>query len=232
MKAALALFLALTITLPAAAQTPQIVGKARVIDANSIDIAGQRIGLFGIDAPDAKQTCLAAGRRYDCGRNAGFALSQIVGRHWVYCHEKGRDGNGAILAVCNLAGEAGPENNATMVDTGWALADRNVPNTHYPRLEEKARQAKAGLWQGLFVAPWEWRRGKRLSPAPAAAPARGTAPCLIKGSIDRDGAPVYHLAGSPSYDGTQIDLRAGERWFCSAVQAEAAGWRPYRDGAR
>ena len=232
MKPAFALLLTLTVILPAAAQTPQIVGKARIIDANSIDIAGQRIGLFGIDAPDAEQTCLAAGRRYDCGRNAGFALSQIVGRHWVYCHEKGRDANGAILAVCNLAGAAGPEVNATMVDTGWALADRNVSNTHYPRLEAKARQAKAGLWQGSFVAPWEWRRGKRLSPAPAAAPVRGKAPCLIKGSIDRDGTPVYHMPGGRYYDQTRIDPRTGERWFCSAAQAEEAGWRPYREGAR
>jgi endonuclease YncB( thermonuclease family) len=26
--------------------------------------------------------------------------------------------------------------------------------------EDKAREAKRGMWKGKFVPPWEWRRGK------------------------------------------------------------------------
>ena len=40
----------------------ELVGKPRVIDGNTIEIAGERIRLHGIDAPEAKQTCAAAGR--------------------------------------------------------------------------------------------------------------------------------------------------------------------------
>lgn len=50
-------------------------------------------------------------------------------------------------------------------------------------------------------------------------------PCLIKGNINRAGAKIFHVPGSPSYDQTQIDESRGERWFCSEEEAVAAGWR-------
>ncbi|MCH7957523.1 MAG: thermonuclease family protein, partial [Proteobacteria bacterium] len=34
----------------------EIVGKARVIDGDTLEIAGQRIDLHGIDAPENEQT--------------------------------------------------------------------------------------------------------------------------------------------------------------------------------
>jgi hypothetical protein len=37
---------------------------------------------------------------------------------------------------------------------------------------------------------------------------------------------VYHLPGSAHYSSTQIKESSGERWFCNAYDAEAAGWRP------
>jgi hypothetical protein len=37
---------------------------------------------------------------------------------------------------------------------------------------------------------------------------------------------VYHLPGSTHYSSTQISEASGERWFCNAYDAEAAGWRP------
>jgi endonuclease YncB( thermonuclease family) len=46
-----------------------------------------------------------------------------------------------------------------MVLTGWALAYRRY-STDYVGTEDKAREAKRGMWKGKFVPPWEWRRGK------------------------------------------------------------------------
>lgn len=44
---------------------------------------------------------------------------------------------------------------------GYALAYRRY-TLDYVDEEDAARDAGAGIWQGEFVAPWEWRRGKRL----------------------------------------------------------------------
>ena len=62
----------------------------------------------------------------------------------------------------------------------------------------------------------------------AAAPAAGSGGngCTIKGNINSKGEKIYHVDGkSPSYDDTVVDESAGERWFCSESEAQAAGWR-------
>jgi uncharacterized protein YpmB len=48
----------------------------------------------------------------------------------------------------------------------------------------------------------------------------------IKGNISyRTGVKIYHTPGDRDYDKTVIDTSAGERWFCSEGDAQAAGWR-------
>jgi hypothetical protein len=58
-------------------------------------------------------------------------------------------------------------------------------------------------------------------PEPPIAP-----PCEeIKGNISSSGEKIYHLPGGASYNQVKINEDAGETWFCSAEEAEAAGWR-------
>lgn len=64
------------------------------------------------------------------------------------------------------------------------------------------------------------REVRNVSPSPAA--------CAIKGNINSRGERIYHVPGSPSYRSTRIDPGKGERWFCSAAEARAAGWRAPR----
>lgn len=49
--------------------------------------------------------------------------------------------------------------------------------------------------------------------------------CQIKGNINAKGEKIYHVPGGRSYDATDIDLAAGERWFCNEKEAQEAGWR-------
>jgi endonuclease YncB( thermonuclease family) len=49
--------------------------------------------------------------------------------------------------------------------------------------------------------------------------------CPIKGNINSKGEQIFHMPGQRDYCKTTIDESAGEEWFCSAAQAEAAGWR-------
>ena len=153
--AAVAAILAFLVPVPAAAADP-IVGKARIVTGNIIEINRQRIHLFGIAAPAPAQTCTAKGTRWSCGQNATFALSAIVERQWVHCARNYAGSAERSIAVCRLAGANGPDIGAAMVRQGWALADRRV-STAYVREEDAARRAKAGLWVGEFVPPWDWR---------------------------------------------------------------------------
>ena len=48
--------------------------------------------------------------------------------------------------------------------------------------------------------------------------------CNIKGNIS-SGNRIYHTPESPWYARTTIDEESGERWFCTASEAEQEGWR-------
>ena len=141
-----------------------ITGKPRVIDGDTLEIAGERIRLHGIDAPESEQTCLADGTRWYCGMEAASALAFKIARGWVTCQGEDRDRYGRLIAVCYAGGVGGPELNAWLVSEGWALAYRRY-STDYVAQEQVAREARRGLWRGEFVPPWDWRRGKRLQAA-------------------------------------------------------------------
>jgi hypothetical protein len=50
--------------------------------------------------------------------------------------------------------------------------------------------------------------------------------CDVKGNISlKTGERIYHLRGQRWYGKTVIDPEKGERWFCTAGEAEANGWR-------
>ncbi len=96
---ALALAAALLLfAFPALAQ--DITGPARVIDGDTLDIAGQRIRLHGIDAPESKQRCRAGRSEIECGKEATKVLRSIIARESVTCEERDVDRYGRIVAVC------------------------------------------------------------------------------------------------------------------------------------
>ncbi|MBC6416464.1 MAG: thermonuclease family protein [Rhodospirillales bacterium] len=134
-----------------------IEGLASVTDGDTIEIAGQWIRLYGIDAPESEQRCRTAeGRVWHCGQEATAALAAKIGNAPVACEV--RDHDGRAIAVCR---QGGADLNAWMVEQGLALAYRYFSTDYVPE-EESARRARRGLWQGDFVPPWKWRRGKRL----------------------------------------------------------------------
>ena len=155
------LLFAWAIVVPAVAEP--LVGVATVVDGDTLKIRGQRIRLHGIDAPESGQTCEdAQAETYRCGQRASLALSDRLGRSPVTCTAHVTDRYGRLVAVCHQ--EDGTDINRWMVAVGHALAYRRY-STDYVASEDAARAAGAGLWQGSFVPPWDWRRGTRLSAA-------------------------------------------------------------------
>ena len=137
----------------------EVSGPALVIDGDTIEISGERIRLHGIDTPEANQTCLNDfGKRWQCGQEATLALKALIRDHSITCKGAERDKYRRLIAVC-FAGLN--DLNAEMVRQGWALAYLKY-STDYVADEADAKAKKLGLWKGQFIAPWEWRQGKRL----------------------------------------------------------------------
>ncbi|MFQ5954915.1 MAG: thermonuclease family protein, partial [Kiloniellales bacterium] len=135
----------------------QPAGPATVIDGNTLEVAGTRVRLFGIEAPDLDQPCRLRGRARPCGVIARAALKDLTAGAELRCRPKGHDAAGRALATCTADGYDVAEG---MVYTGWALALEAAP-PRYHALQRQAKKARRGLWLGEFVAPWEWRRRKQ-----------------------------------------------------------------------
>lgn len=168
---ALALFAALFLTAHGATSAEVIVGRASVIDGDTLEIHGARIRLYGIDAPESDQSYTVRGKSSPCGQLAALALSNKIGSRPVTCEPKDRDRYNRVLAVRRSGGE---DLNAWMVAEGWAMAHRHYSDD-YIQQEDHASASKLGIWQGDFVPPWDWRRSKRLEATKEQAPAA----CLI-----------------------------------------------------
>jgi endonuclease YncB( thermonuclease family) len=133
----------------------ELAGTVQVIDGDTIGLAGARIRLWGIDAPERGQTCRGKnGDNYECGRDAAAVLLELTRGRRVECAQRDTDRYGRVVAVCRT--ENG-ELNAVMVRRGWAVDYTKYSRGRYRSEEEQARREQLGMWAGRFEMPWEWR---------------------------------------------------------------------------
>lgn len=136
-------------------------GPARVLDGGTIQIGGRRIGLFGIAAPDADQTCSdARDQPYPCGRDAARALADRIGTAVITCETRASETGGTVAALCRDGTE---DLGAWMVAHGLAVPDRGAAPS-YAAAADRAWGRRLGLWSGVFQDPAE-RRGRRADAA-------------------------------------------------------------------
>lgn len=202
----------LALPLPLLAAT--VEGRARAVDGDTLEVAGVKVRLFGVDAPELDQPCERGGRRWACGRAAREELAGIVGRKRLSCAVQDVDRYGRAIAVCAAGGE---DVGALMVRRGMAVAYLRY-SSRYTNAEAAARAEGLGLWAADWVAPEAYRHAEEAQPVP-------DADCAIKGNVGAGGRRIYHLPGQADYAGTRIDPRKGEQWFCSEAEARAAGFR-------
>jgi endonuclease YncB( thermonuclease family) len=230
------------VLLPAMAEATDITGVPKIREGDHIQIGNTRIRLGGIDAPSVDQLCLnTQGERWTCGVAARDELIKHTDNKSWTCHPRQTvDRRGRTVARCEVEGE---DIQKWLVRNGWALAYTRVSHD-YDADEKEAREAKAGMWQGAFIAPWDWRiRNKKTTVlgatkppenanaillASASGPVAPSPDCTIKGNVNRSGECIYHKPTSRWYAQIKMHVSKGTRWFCSVDDAEAAGCRETR----
>ncbi len=228
---------ALILTSPAA-YGAELIGIPRIVDGDTLIIDSARIRLQGIDAPETDQVCLnSEGNRWACGIDARDHLASYISGRSISCSADSTDIYRRLLGTCTLKGE---DLNEWMVREGWALAYVKYSSV-YVNAERKAQANQRGLWQGAFIAPWDWRHrnnqtvilgafavptnAQAILLAPSGTEGAPSPECTIKGNVTRNSERIYHMPDQRFY--AKIDMRngRGRRWFCTPEEAETAGWR-------
>lgn len=209
--------LALALPLPAAAQS--FTGPARAIDGDTLDMAGERIRLFGIDAPESAQSCTRKGAPWACGKDAAALLAGKVAGRSVECVQRDRDDYGRIVATCRAGGS---DLGGVMVREGMAIALTRF-SADYVAAEARAKSFGLALWGSQFQTPAEFRAANPSLFKPA-TPRSAVRPANVGAMSIPSARPVSHA---------NIFFRN-----CAAARAAGAaplyrgqpGYRPQMDG--
>lgn len=148
-----------------AAAQERIVGRASVIDGDTIEISGTRIRFHGVDAPESWQRCQDAdGSSYRCGQAAAIALDQfLAASRPTRCELTGHDRDRRV-GTCFRAD--GLDVNIFLVEWGHALDWPKYSKGKYADDQRGAQSNGLGIWRGEFQKPCE-ARAQRLKREPA-----------------------------------------------------------------
>jgi endonuclease YncB( thermonuclease family) len=226
------------------AASPGWAGNAAVRDGGTVEIAGVTFRLDGIDAPSFDQTCIDQhADPWTCGVDARERLAKLIADRNVSCEDLGTDATfkQRRAGLCTADGDK-DSLNRQLVRSGFAVSAEPSLKGRFKADETTAKDARQGLWGGCFVAPQDFRRWTTTAALLGAScdgdkdkelraalfPDEPTMPpgCTIKGKYSQRArvtghVGIYHLQGCRSY----ASLAKLERWFCSAEDAQAAGFR-------
>jgi len=231
--------IACTLCVAAPVAASELAGVAKAIDGDTLSIGTTKVRLDGVDAPQADQPCLdEAGKQWTCGLQARRQLASLLEGKRVACEPRRVNRYQRVVAFCRVDGV---DLGKLMAEQGWALAT----DSRYQGAQAAAQQAQIGVWKGSFVNPADWRTRKQtphvlgakrsISPDAARAltlSAFGAMPpapdCAIKGNINWSGVCIYHPPEGRWYRQIHLKRQQGDRWFCTAAEAKAAGCRETR----
>jgi endonuclease YncB( thermonuclease family) len=217
---------------------------ATVRDGGTIEVGDITYRLEGIDAPAVDQICIDDhADTWSCGIDARDQLVHLIGDRDVRCEDRGLDTTYKKwhLGTCTVEGES-TSLGQLLVRQGHAINLERGAAGRFKDDEAQARDDRRGLWKGCFVAPGEFRDGRRdgvllggacrtdkdreirevIFPYEPLMPAG----CSIKGKYAlrahvTGNVGIYHLQICRSYPA----LTRPDRWFCSEDDAKAAGFR-------
>jgi endonuclease YncB( thermonuclease family) len=128
-------------------------GFPKVESASLLRFGDSPVRLKGIHAPDTDQTCITRAEiEWHCGQTAAGVLREFVANGPVTCDGIVDDWGRTIVAACHDS--SGRSISAQLVESGWAVVDRNG-SSDYIDLEDHARREGLGLWSSRFEIPRE-----------------------------------------------------------------------------
>jgi endonuclease YncB( thermonuclease family) len=111
------------------------------------------IRVWGIDAPELKQTCRQDSKIVACGKMAKAALEKILQQGPIICEHRGMHQQ-RIISTCMVGGQ---DISASLIRQGLALEDQDNTKGRYGSDESYAKDKKLGLWSMTFEQPAHWR---------------------------------------------------------------------------
>ena len=140
---------------------PAIYSNVKVSSADTLIINGRYFRLFGVDAPEANQSCADAnGYPYKCGQYASAWLKSWLQDNELECRVIQQDDSGNMIGVCFLGDY---DIGAALVNAGWAVVYFKHSKIYMP-YQMQAQKNRVGLWQGDFYMPWDWRKIQNRKP--------------------------------------------------------------------
>ena len=194
-----------------AQQRVKVVG---VTDGDTVKVLTKdkrtlKVRLNGIDAPESSQ---AFGEK-----SKQWLSAQVFGKE-VDLYAEGTDRYGRTLGTIKIGGKSV---NLASVRAGWAWWYRQYAKGRLDlsAAEKNAKTERLGIWsQGVAVAPWDYRRGKRSGAgATVARDPSSNAP-----STRRSRAPLP--SAQTDVSGTVYITRTGKRYHaagCSSLRSSS-----------
>ena len=220
------------LVLAAPVQGQIYTGSARAVDGDTLEMTNVIVRLFGIDAPEARQSCLRDNADWQCGLEAHKALASLIDGQIIRCQQHGSDPYERIVATC-LVGETDPAERLIRGGLAVALPDFTE---RYVASEQRARAARIGIWAGNFDLPSEWRTAhpdmtskpstasrERANPAAAGNPSPARELRTIRSN-------VYFRRCSEAWAAGAAPLRRGDPGYRSGLDGDNDGvaCEPYR----
>ena len=161
----LAFILVFILALATFSVSPGWAASPIVRDGGTLELADATYRLDGIDAPAFDQICIDDhADSWTCGVEARDQLVRLIGGRQVHCEDLGPDATTKKrhVGLCTVEGET-VSLNQLLVRQGFALNLEPSAKGRFKEDEAGAKDNRRGLWKGCFVAPQEFRQGRKDS---------------------------------------------------------------------